>query len=86
MLQISTPIYMVHLHGTPTYKLAKFLLKFLTPSTANEFTVIDSFHILKIAFVYTMMTVFLCLTSYLGHKYNKGRRKSSKFLKTANFQ
>ena len=30
--------------GTPTYKLAKFLLKFLTPSTANEFTIIDSFH------------------------------------------
>ena len=30
--------------GTPTSKLAKFLLKFLTPSTANEFTVIDSFH------------------------------------------
>ena len=30
--------------GTPTYKLAKFLLKFFTPSTANEFTVIDSFH------------------------------------------
>ena len=30
--------------GTPTYKLAKFLRKFLTPSTANEFTVIDSFH------------------------------------------
>ena len=30
--------------GTPTYKLAKFLLKFLSPSTANEFTVIDSFH------------------------------------------
>ena len=29
---------------TPTYKLAKFLLKFLTPSTANEYTVIDSFH------------------------------------------
>ena len=29
---------------TPTYKLVKFLLKFLTPSTANEFTVIDSFH------------------------------------------
>ena len=29
---------------TPTYKLAKFLLKFFTPSTANEFTVIDSFH------------------------------------------
>ena len=30
--------------GTPTYKLAKFLLKFLTPSAANEFTVTDSFH------------------------------------------
>ena len=30
--------------GTPTYKLTKFLLKFLTPSTANEFTVIDSFY------------------------------------------
>ena len=30
--------------GTPTYNLAKFLLKFLTPSTAHEFTVIDSFH------------------------------------------
>ena len=30
--------------GTRTYNLAKFLLKFLTPSTANEFTVIDSFH------------------------------------------
>ena len=29
--------------GTSTYKLAKILLKFLTPSTANEFTVIDSF-------------------------------------------
>ena len=29
---------------TPTYKLAKFLLKFLTPSTANEYMVIDSFH------------------------------------------
>ena len=29
---------------TPTYKLAKFLLKFLTPSTANEYAVIDSFH------------------------------------------
>ena len=25
-------------------KLAKFLLKFLTPSTANEYTAIDSFH------------------------------------------
>ena len=29
---------------TPTYKLAKFLLKFLTPSTANEYTIVDSFH------------------------------------------
>ena len=29
---------------TPTYKLAKFLLKFLTPSAANEYTVIDSIH------------------------------------------
>ena len=29
---------------TPTYKLAKFLLKFLAPLTANEYTVIDSFH------------------------------------------
>ena len=30
--------------GTPTYKLEKFLLKLLTPSTSNEYTVIDSFH------------------------------------------
>ena len=30
--------------GTPTYKLAKFLLNFLTRSTANEYYVIDSFH------------------------------------------
>ena len=30
--------------GTPTYNLAKFLLKFLTTSTANKYTVIDSFH------------------------------------------
>ena len=30
--------------GTPTYNLAKLLLKFLTPSTANEFTVIDLFY------------------------------------------
>ena len=28
---------------TSSYKLAKFLLKFLTPSISNEFTVIDSF-------------------------------------------
>ena len=30
--------------GTPTHKLALFLLQFLTPSTTNEYTVIDSFH------------------------------------------
>ena len=30
--------------GTPTYKLANFLLKFLTPSAANKYIVIDSFH------------------------------------------
>ena len=30
--------------GTPTYELAKFLLKFLTPWTANEYIVIDLFH------------------------------------------
>ena len=29
---------------TPTYKLEKFLLQFLTPSTTNKFTVIDSFY------------------------------------------
>ena len=29
---------------TPAYKLAKFLLKLLTPSIANEYAVIDSFH------------------------------------------
>ena len=29
---------------TPTYKLAKFLLKFLTPLTTNEYTATDSFH------------------------------------------
>ena len=29
---------------TSTYKLAKFLLKFLTPAISNKFTVIDSFH------------------------------------------
>ena len=29
---------------TPTYELAKFLLKFLTPSTANKYMVVDSFH------------------------------------------
>ena len=30
--------------GTHTYNLATILLKFLTPSTANEYTSIDSFH------------------------------------------
>ena len=30
--------------GMPTYKLAKFLLPFLTPLTQNEYTVTDSFH------------------------------------------
>ena len=30
--------------GMPTYKLAKFLLPFLTPLTENEYTVTDSFH------------------------------------------
>ena len=29
---------------THTYKLAKFLLQFLTSSRANKYTVIDSFH------------------------------------------
>ena len=29
---------------TPTYKLAKFLLKLLIPSAANEYAVTDSFH------------------------------------------
>ena len=30
--------------GTSTYKLAKFLLNFLTPLTATKYTVIDPFH------------------------------------------
>ena len=30
--------------GTPTYKLAKYLLPFSTPLTQNEYTVVDSFH------------------------------------------
>ena len=30
--------------GTPTYKLAKYLLPFLTPLTQNEYTITDSFH------------------------------------------
>ena len=30
--------------NTPSYKLANFLLKILTPSATNEYTVIDSFH------------------------------------------
>ena len=32
---------------TPTYKLAKFLLPFLTPLTQNEYTVTDSFHFVE---------------------------------------
>ena len=36
-----------HATYTPTKKLAKFLLKSLTPSTGNEYTVIDSFHFAK---------------------------------------
>ena len=31
-------------NSTPTYKLAKFLLPFLTPLNKNEYTAIDSFH------------------------------------------
>ena len=30
--------------GTPTYKLAKYLLPFFTPLTRNEYTITDSFH------------------------------------------
>ena len=30
--------------GTPTYKLANFLLPFLTPLIENEYNVTDSFH------------------------------------------
>ena len=30
--------------GRPTYKLAKYLVPFLTPLTQNEDTVTDSFH------------------------------------------
>ena len=30
--------------GTPTYKLAKFLLPFLTPLTENKYIITDSFH------------------------------------------
>ena len=33
--------------GTPTYKLAKLLLPFLTPLTQNEYTATDLFHLLK---------------------------------------
>ena len=33
--------------GTPTYKLAKLLLPFLTPLTQNEYTVTNFFHLLK---------------------------------------
>ena len=30
--------------GTPTYKLAKFLLSFVTPLTQNEYTITDTFN------------------------------------------
>ena len=30
--------------GSPTYKIAKYLLKFITPYTTNEYTVNDTFH------------------------------------------
>ena len=33
--------------GTPNYKVAKFLLPFLTPLTQNEYTVVDSFHLVE---------------------------------------
>ena len=33
--------------GTPTHKLAKFLLPFLSPLTQNEYTVTDSFHFVE---------------------------------------
>ena len=33
--------------GTPTYKVAKFLLAFLTPLTQNEFTITDTFHFVE---------------------------------------
>ena len=31
--------------GTPNHKITKFLLKLVTPSAANEYNVIDSFHL-----------------------------------------
>ena len=34
--------------GSPTYKLAKFLLGFVNPFTSNEYTVKDSFHFVSI--------------------------------------
>ena len=33
--------------GKPTYKLAKFLLPFLTPLTENEYSITDAFHFAK---------------------------------------
>ena len=32
------------IRGSPTYKLAKFLLSFIQPFTTNEYTVRDTFH------------------------------------------
>ena len=45
--QLKTPFHSILAAiGTPTYKLAKFLLQFLTThSTANEDTVINLFHL-----------------------------------------
>ena len=44
MVESSSPWIIFSAIGTPTYKLAKFLLKILTPAAVNEFTVTDSFH------------------------------------------
>ena len=40
--------------GTPAYKLAKFLLPFLTPLTENEYTVTDSFHFIQMLIPYLL--------------------------------
>ena len=37
----------VSMIGTPTYKLAKFLVPFIAPITTNEYTVADSFTFAK---------------------------------------
>ena len=33
--------------GTPTYKIARFLLTFLIPLTENEYTITNSFHFME---------------------------------------